>query len=71
MRLSRQFQACLFIYLSFFCEKVLSVKKTLTSKNKPKKNKTKQTLSNKYIFYERKNVKVVMRVGAFFTLKTF
>ena len=65
MRISGQFQACLFIYLfiCFFLRKGFERKKTLTSKNKPTKQKQANRKRTNAIFFIRaktsKRVEVV------------
>ena len=47
MRLSRQFQACLFIYLFFIFYKKISCAQKHSQANMNQQNKIKQTLNNK------------------------
>ena len=52
MRLSGQFQACLFVV--FFYEKIFSTKKDVTSKNQPAKTKTSKQKTKTTIFCAQK-----------------
>ena len=77
MRISGQFQACLFIYLFvFFYEKVLSVKKHSPAKiNQQNKNKRTEKEQMQYFLYVQKLLRgwrlFVLHVGPFLALKTF
>ena len=70
LRLSGQFQACLFIYF-FFYEKILNAQKHATSKKPTNKTKlSKQKATKATFFRTHKNSKrgklFVLRFGAFF-----
>ena len=71
MRLSRQFQACLFFY-----EKILNAQKRNSSQNQlTKKKLSKQKTTKATIFRAEKLLRgetlFILRFGAFFTLKIF